>query len=114
MARSAKFQQNQGICRGHAVCTWPIYHDRSGGLGGSTGGGEVSGASAPSAGGGAPPGAGDTSVATRFRYSAKLTLHWGPIAGLGIPLLGIFFPLALLTLPVCAVAKSVDRGRLLA
>jgi hypothetical protein len=63
MAGSAKCQQNQGMCRGHALCTRPVYHDRSGGLGGSTGSGEVRGAPAPSAGGAPPPDAGDTSVA---------------------------------------------------
>ena len=63
MAGPAKCQQNQGMCRGHAVCTRPVYHDRSGGLGGSTGGGEVRGAPPPSAGRAAPPDAGDTSVA---------------------------------------------------
>ena len=62
IARSAKFQQNQGMCRGHALCTSPEQHDRSGGLGGSTGNGAVRGAAVPSAGGAAPPEASGSSA----------------------------------------------------
>ena len=63
---------------------WPgTWHNRSDGTGGSTGGGAIRGASAPSAGGSSPPDADDTNVeahsaprsslsstCTRFQMSA--------------------------------------------
>jgi hypothetical protein len=111
LARSAKFQQNQGMCRGHAVCTRPIHYDRSGGLGGSTGGGEVSGASAPSAGGAAPSDAGDTSVAARFRYSASFSTVQGSSIQKSV---NLGQDLAGLVSDVCArivrpLARQIDR-----
>jgi len=85
-ARVAKFPKTHGMCCWHGACGTPGHHDRSGDLGGSAGGGTVSGAAAPTAGVVSPSGTAYTSVEAHFnsamaaRWAVSCSCRWVAVA----------------------------------